>query len=1053
MDVTSVNRVPVELVLHSSDPRVIVSKNVSVAVAGKISVDVDASGLVIGDEIRGRIDVIYNGGETSIPYRFRVGVSSGSAASRFETLKAFADFAKDHEEEAANLFTWKEFLMMPFMRDLVLKGLYRAFESSLHPVEGMKEFLKAAGETLPEVNREERPLPLPKPRPVLSTGDIEKRLKYRLIGLYLKVRSTAFKKADFTPVLEELYALSISRKDHPDVRILYAYALILAGDPDDAKEELLSVQDLVQRERQSNKERYAMFLYVAGLASDDEKRIAKTAAIVHKYWQEGVNSGFMAVLEYTLNQEINSDPEKQKDFLLKCDVRGLNDPVVVFENALLYASEDLSNDSLDAFELKTVLSALKYGLFSEQKLFAAFSIPLKDPALLNLYIRALKAGYMKFGNPEFLQAVVNVYLQKKWSGERYFAWYARAVEEKMTIRGLYEYYLASLPERFEEPLPYHLVRYFGLQKDGPYLKADRLYLNVIRHYAENDEIMELFRKKIDRYAMRAAEEERYEPGFKPLFRRILSKDYISETTAGPLLKLFYLNEISTSLSGVRRIVLYYPELDREDSYPADQEGKTHLAPIFSEMAVLSFETSDGVIRYDANARVRKVFDDPDMKKQCALYAGESLLFKLSSIDEVVKTGTIRENDLFNITALLKDKRISDLYRTRLYEALIDLVSLPSMQHLDASDYLSEAPYDALQKSYRRKILSIFIDRGKEALALERVLKYGSAGLDDERLLKLMEFAVSHEVTEGNEAVLSYAYRLFSHDSASPVIFESLSKFYNGSSEDMVALVKAIRKKKLPLFDLVERTLTLLLFTGNTKDLDPLFDAYAGELNRNETLIRAVLVLKSHEYYTEKKRLSETEVFELRKQVKTLPRIGYLALMEYYADHPNEVTEKDLPFLAEMIRIGVNENVIPSSISRMKNVVNLPFELENRVFLTFRDSNAEEVTVTGQLFPGNRMFHKKMIPLYPGVFEQSFFLYPGEWIQYEILSTGPDGAKKEEKAGVISRTETVDQPGGRLKELQILSKKAKEMEIKDTAEYLKSMLIKEALVNDIFTSEG
>ena len=52
VDVTSVNRVPVELVLHSSDPRVIVSKNVSVAVAGKISVDVDASGLVIGDEIQ-----------------------------------------------------------------------------------------------------------------------------------------------------------------------------------------------------------------------------------------------------------------------------------------------------------------------------------------------------------------------------------------------------------------------------------------------------------------------------------------------------------------------------------------------------------------------------------------------------------------------------------------------------------------------------------------------------------------------------------------------------------------------------------------------------------------------------------------------------------------------------------------------------------------------------------------------------------------------------------------------------------------------------------------
>jgi hypothetical protein len=50
------------LFFRSTNPRVSVSNEVSVREFGKISLEIDSKGLSLSDEIRGTIDVLYNGG-------------------------------------------------------------------------------------------------------------------------------------------------------------------------------------------------------------------------------------------------------------------------------------------------------------------------------------------------------------------------------------------------------------------------------------------------------------------------------------------------------------------------------------------------------------------------------------------------------------------------------------------------------------------------------------------------------------------------------------------------------------------------------------------------------------------------------------------------------------------------------------------------------------------------------------------------------------------------------------------------------------------------------
>ena len=678
----------------------------------------------------------------------------------------------------------------------------------------------------------------------------------------------------------------------------------------------------------------------------------------------------------------------------------------------------------------------------------ALSTPLRDPALLNLYVETLKAGYRRFGNAELLHALVNVFLQKKCVGPRYYEWYREAVERRMTIRGLYEYFMASMPKSVDRKLPEHLVSYFGYQKEITGVPLATLYDNVLTYYEDDPDVMDLYGDKINAYALRCADEETYSLRMESMFRRILKSEYVNERTSSALLKLFYLRRIETERDDVKRVVLYYPEFDKEDSYELE-DGHAALAPVFSTEAVISFVNGRGEPKCDPNAVVAEVFPETELKRQCALYAEESLLFRLNGANEIVKKGVLREEDLMLVTELIRDKRISPFYRTKLYETVIDLSLTPGMKHVDCSGFLSEADFSAFPKEYKTKLLGALISDSKFELALSDLLSYGATGLSDELLLKLLEATIDYEVIDGNATILAYCYRLYSHDTASSRILEFLAKHFNGSADDMVGIAKAIRRKKLPMHDLLKRTMTTLFYTGKDNDLDMIFDWYLSEEEHDETVIRAYLVLRSHQSFMEKRKMSETCVKELKKRVVNLPRIGFLALMKYYAERAASLTNEERKQVEELVEAGIAENVVPKSFETLREIAGSPFELENRVFVELTDETLSHAIVYAKRFPDNAVFHREMTELYPGSFVQSFLLFQGEWLEVTFLALGKNGEELEIAGPVLSSPGPSKRKNTMYADLLHFEKKIGDPDARETAESLKTLLVKEELAEEIF----
>lgn len=141
------NGIQLKGLAYSDDIRVRVLTDSFGGVRNRIRLTVDARYLEVGDELTGRLLLVTDGGEKTIPYCFTVTDQQGSELlERLKTTEDFAKVAKTDREAALRIFAYREFWRAPFLRDPERSALYRAFAKSRDAACGMDAFLEALGQ-------------------------------------------------------------------------------------------------------------------------------------------------------------------------------------------------------------------------------------------------------------------------------------------------------------------------------------------------------------------------------------------------------------------------------------------------------------------------------------------------------------------------------------------------------------------------------------------------------------------------------------------------------------------------------------------------------------------------------------------------------------------------------------------------------------------------------------------------------------------------------------------------------------------------------------------
>ena len=1054
LDVTisSSNAVPVHVFPCVEEPRIHLSRTLSIARSVKLTVDVNTVGLKENDELSGNIVLLYNGGELLVPYDFRISSSHGEKEQSLNSVEDLARLAAEDWKEAVYRFGRKDFTALPFMQTLKEQGTYKSFYSTLRAEDALKNFLIAEGYILSEA-KEDRPKDPELEERRNSLRSYEKRKQLLLLETYLAVEMNKDFPGSRPEAKDAVHALLNRYPKDVQVRLLYAYYNIVEENPAIARNTLIQLQDQVQKERLEKKDIYCLFLNLTATVQNDLERRDSSEKLIRKYFSDGITSPLMYFLIYKTSPEYAAYPMRAAAYLRQTYDKNIISPAFYLEMCALWRDEQLTTDLITEFELKSLLFGIRKGIVTEDRLFEVLSGELQNQKLIPLYMLVLRTAYKRFGSLELIQGIVNIFLQQQAVGERYFFWYSEAVKRGVRMTGLYEYFLASAPDVMEEPLPRAVMLYFGIQAEKRRIHPALLYGNAAGAYASDEEIFSYYEAELIPYTLRKIQLGEYDRALIPAFSLILKEDTVDAEYAAGTAALFHLFDIHTARKDAVRLIVHYPQLSRESAAPI-HDGAC-ITPVFSENAILVLEDEMGRRFADPELSAVRIFTDLDgLEENClSMVSEEQILLRLPEIDRILSgDSSLMEEDFLIISGLIKNRRVEPFFRARLYEAAIDLMQDESLRNVDLSEFLMEADYASLNGEHQLKMLKLLIAKGHDLFVFQRILEYGDPGLSNEELRGLAEQMMKQAVMQGDRTLLSICMKLFRAREASTPVLSFISAYYQGQTKEMDQVLRAVRQYHLPAKELNERVLTQSLYTDQLQDMDYLFEALLQENRPDEELIRAYLTLKSHQYFIEKKHMSEPVKVELEKRVFDLPRVAAYALITFYADHIDILTPDEAVMASELLKLLVDESTVLGCFSLFQGVVEMPEELEGRAYIEYRDPEAENVSVVGTVFPVRKYLHRSLKEVYPGVFTRSVILYRQEWLKYYCSVNLKDGGSREVEGEIILKNTAIERRDSRYEEVQELESFVKTHELKETAELIYAQLLRDQMISDIFTEK-
>ena len=165
--------------------------------------------------------------------------------------------------------------------------------------------------------------------------------------------------------------------------------------------------------------------------------------------------------------------------------------------------------------------------------------------------------------------------------------------------------------------------------------------------------------------------------------------------------------------------------------------------------------------------------------------------------------------------------------------------------------------------------------------------YGSQYISTPRLMKLCTKTILMNLFDQDDLLLGLSHQVFCQGCYDSVILDYLCEHFNGTVSQMYeVLIQGVREH-VETYDLEERLLGQMLFTGCCDQMDSVFELYMKRKTTKEMVVKAYFTQKSVQYFLEEKDMDQ-RVFEYLKQAvgntfdkDRMPTIYLLALTRYF----------------------------------------------------------------------------------------------------------------------------------------------------------------------------
>jgi hypothetical protein len=291
----------------------------------------------------------------------------------------------------------------------------------------------------------------------------------------------------------------------------------------------------------------------------------------------------------------------------------------------------------------------------------------------------------------------------------------------------------------------------------------------------------------------------------------------------------------------------------------------------------------------------------------------------------------------------------------------------------------------------KKVLTeLLISRGMFREAMSVIEEFGYEGVDRTGLLKLASRMISRREAGQEDELLALSSAVYADGAYDEVLLRYLMEHRFGPMDDLFAIWKSALGFDMDTFDLEEKILELLMFTGDfRKEGEKVFEHYVKQSGR-ERIIGAYLTQVSYGCFVRKYPISPFIRRCLEHSWKNqwpVNRICDYTLLKAISKD-KRIEEKDMDMVRELFEECQSENLVFNFFRKLPADILSPYQLDDKTFVECHAAPDAKVSLFYALdtdLGTEGYYHSEPLKNeYEGIFARTFTLFYGETLRYYFV---------------------------------------------------------------------
>ena len=188
-----------------------------------------------------------------------------------------------------------------------------------------------------------------------------------------------------------------------------------------------------------------------------------------------------------------------------------------------------------------------------------------------------------------------------------------------------------------------------------------------------------------------------------------------------------------------------------------------------------------------------------------------------------------------------------------------------------------------------------------------------------------------------------------------------------SSQMYEVLIQGV-KEHVETYDLEERLLCQMLFTGSCEQMDSVFELYMKRKATREIIVKAYFTQKSVQYFLEGREMDQ-RVFEYLKHAVAgiiekdrMPTIYLLALTRYFSTL-DRIDEEDTALCRSMMSVLLEESLVFPYTRELSRHIPIPEDIMDKAMVEYRGKKDGHPELQVRILPEETDWHLSLIHIW------------------------------------------------------------------------------------------